>query len=306
MANVAVVGLGAMGARIARRLLDAGNELVVWNRTPERSADLVELGAVQAATPADAARDVEVVLTMVSDPAALEAVTEGGDGIVAGLQDPATVIQMSTVAPATLSRLESVLPAGTALLDAPVLGSLAEAESGSLVIFAGGPAPLVERCTPLLSALGSVEHVGPVGAGTAAKLVANSTLFGVLGVLGEALALAEGLGLSREQAFEVLAATPLAAQAERRRPVIEAGEYPTRFELALALKDAGLIAEAATAAGVDVPLAGAARAWLADAADAGWGERDYAAVLAWILDGRGAERRSARHHVENFQRRSSY
>jgi 3-hydroxyisobutyrate dehydrogenase-like beta-hydroxyacid dehydrogenase len=282
MANVAVVGLGAMGARIARRLLAAGNELVVWNRTPERAAELVELGAVQAATPADAGRDVEVVLTMVSDPAALEAVTEGEDGVAAGLRGSTTLIQMSTVAPATLSRLEMVLPAGTALLDAPVLGSLVEAESGALVIFAGGPAPLVERWRPLLSALGSVEHVGPVGAGTAAKLVANSTLFGVLGVLGEALALAEGLGLSTEQAFEVLAATPLAAQAERRRPVIETGEYPTRFALALALKDAGLIAEAATAAGVDLRLAGAARAWLAEAADAGWGERDYAAVLSWI------------------------
>lgn len=306
MSSVAVVGLGAMGARIARRLLDAGNELVVWNRTAERAADLVALGAAHAATPAAAARQVEVVLTMVSDPAALEAVTEGGDGIAAGVQESTTLIQMSTVSPAAIARLESNLPAGTALLDAPVLGSLAEAESGSLVIFAGGPTPLVERWKPLLSALGSVEHVGPLGAGTAGKLVANSTLFGVVGVLGEALALADGLGLSREKAFDVLAATPLAAQAARRRPAIESREYPTRFALGLAFKDAGLIAEAAAAAGLDLGLIGASRVWLADAAAAGWSERDYSAVVAWISDAADPERRHLLHDVENLASDSSY
>ena len=148
----------------------------------------------------------------------------------------------------------------------------------------GGPASLVERWTPLLSALGSPVHVGPLGSGAAAKLVANSTLFGALGILGEALALADGLGLSREAAFEVLAATPLAAQAERRRVAIETGEYPARFSLSLARKDVDLILGAASAAGVDLRLVTAARTWLAEAEETGWGDRDYAAVLAWILE----------------------
>jgi 3-hydroxyisobutyrate dehydrogenase/2-hydroxy-3-oxopropionate reductase len=179
-------------------------------------------------------------------------------------------------------RLESLLPAGAGFLDAPVLGSLPEAETGTLKIFAGGPAALVERWTPLLSALGSVLHVGAVGAGTAAKLVANSTLFGVLGVLGEALALGDGLGLEREAAFEVLALTPVARQAERRRPAVESGDYPTRFTLTLALKDVDLILEAAAESGTELRIAAAARDWLRDAEAAGLGDADYSAVLARI------------------------
>ena len=283
MTTVAIVGLGAMGGRIARRLLDAGYEVLIWNRTAGRTSDLTELGAKPVESPADAARRAGAVITMVSDPAALTAVMEGRAGLAAGAGSSVTVIEMSTVGPAAVLRLASVLPAGTGLLDAPVLGSLSEAESGSLRIFVGGPASLVEQWTPLLSALGSPVHVGPLGAGAAAKLVANSTLFGALGILGEALALAEGVGLSREAAFEVLAATPLAAQAERRRAAIETGEYPTRFSLSLALKDVDLILEAAATAGVDLRLVTAARTWLAEAEEAGWGDRDYAAVLARIL-----------------------
>jgi 3-hydroxyisobutyrate dehydrogenase/2-hydroxy-3-oxopropionate reductase len=203
--------------------------------------------------------------------------------VAAGAAASTTIIQMSTVGPASLSRLASVLPAETGLLDAPVLGSVSEADSGSLRIFVGGPPELVERWMAVLSALGSPIHVGPVGAGTAAKLVANATLFGVLGLLGEALVLARQLGLSMNVAFDVLAATPLAAQAERRRASIESGDYPTRFALSLARKDADLILEAATAAGADLALGRAVSTLLADADDAGWGDRDYSAVVARIL-----------------------
>jgi 3-hydroxyisobutyrate dehydrogenase-like beta-hydroxyacid dehydrogenase len=221
MSHVAVIGLGAMGGRIAGRLLAGGHDIAVWNRTAKKMTALVERGASAAATPAEAARGAEAVITVVSDPRALQAVTDGELGIAAGLASSATVIEMSTVGPAAVSRLASLLPPEVGLLDAPVLGSLDEAESGTLAIFVGGPASLVERWTPLLSTLGTPLHVGGVGAGAAAKLVANSTLFGVLGLLGEALALAEGLGLARETAFDVLAKTPLAAQANRRRRSIE-------------------------------------------------------------------------------------
>ena len=281
MTRVGVVGIGGMGALMASRLLHAGHQVTVWNRTSEKTAPLAEAGASVADSPADAARDAEAVITMVADPDALRDVTEGADGIAAAAST-ATVIQMSTVGPDALSRLAAALPARE-LLDAPVLGSLTEAEAGKLRVFAGGDASLVERWTPLLSTLGSVLHVGPFGAGTAAKLVANSTLFGMLGVLGEALALADSLGLSRTSAFEVLAATPVAAQAERRRPAIESGEYPLRFSLALALKDANLIHDASDA---ELRLAEAARSWLADAAAGGFGDRDYSAVLAWIRGSR--------------------
>jgi 3-hydroxyisobutyrate dehydrogenase/2-hydroxy-3-oxopropionate reductase len=276
-----------MGSRIARRLLGADHELVVWNRTAEKADELVQLGAVRAESPADAARGAEAVITMLANPEALRAVVEGADGLAAGSGD-ATVIEMSTVGPSAVIWLRSALPRETPLVDAPVLGSLSEVESGSLRIFIGGPDELAQRWMPLLSALGEPIHVGPLGSGAAAKLVANTTLLGTIGVLGEALALAQGLGLARDKAFEVLSATPIAAQAERRREAVESGDYPARFSLSLARKDAELIAEAAAEAGVELRIAEAARSWVAEAEEAGWGDRDYSAVLARILSRRRA------------------
>jgi 3-hydroxyisobutyrate dehydrogenase-like beta-hydroxyacid dehydrogenase len=283
MATVGVVGLGAMGSRIARRLGDADHSLVVWNREPAKAEPLLAAGALPAASPADVARRTEAVITMVADPRALVDVTEGQEGVIAGVGEGTTVIQMSTVGPESTSRLASLLPEN-ALLDSPVLGSVSEVESGTLSIFVGGAPQPVERWEPLLATLGMILHVGPVGAGTAAKLVANTTLVGVIGLLGEALALAEALGLSREAAFEVLGKTALADQAERRRSAVESGEYPPRFALYLARKDADLILEAAAKTGAELRLTEAAREWLADAEAAGLGSADYSAVLARILE----------------------
>jgi HAD superfamily hydrolase (TIGR01450 family) len=293
--KVGWIGVGAMGGRMARRLLDAGHDLVVWNRTPERTAALQETGAAVAGTPAEAATGADVVVTMVADPAALRAVTEGPDGVAAGMTRGvgATLVEMSTVGPAAVARLASVLPAGVGLLDAPVLGSLAEAEAGRLVVFVGGPASLAERWMPLLSVLGAPHAVGPLGSGAAAKLVANASLFLALGALGEATVLARGLGLSPEATETVLAATPLATEAARRRPAIESGHTPARFPLALARKDAELIREAAVAAGLDLRLTAAAGTWLADAEAAGLGARDYTAMLSAVAPSAPTESGSA-------------
>jgi 3-hydroxyisobutyrate dehydrogenase-like beta-hydroxyacid dehydrogenase len=275
VATVAVIGLGEMGSRIARRLVDAGHELTVWNRT---AAKAEPLGVPVAASPAEAAARAEVVITMVADPPALAAVTEGPEGVAARVGEGTTVIEMSTVGPAAIEQLRSVLRAD--LLDAPVLGSLSEAESGTLSIFAGGDEAVFERHRDLLDVLGKPIYVGSSGSGAAAKLVANSTLITVIGALGEALALADALGLSHEKAFEVLGTTALAAQAERRRPALESGEFPPRFPLRLARKDADLI----HALGLDLRLTEAGRSWLAESGD---GEQDYAAVLLRILRGAG-------------------
>ncbi|MEH1057164.1 NAD(P)-dependent oxidoreductase [Micromonospora sp. CPCC 206171] len=282
MATVAVIGLGGMGSRMAGRLLDAGHDLVVWNRTPQRASNLVARGAVAADSPAEAARRAGFVITMLSGPAALQEVVEGPQGIAAGATASTTLAEMSTVGPPAVRRLAAMLPDGVGLLDAPVLGSVSEAESGSLRIFVGGPEQLAQQWMPLLGALGSPVHVGPLGAGAAAKLVANSTLFGVLAVLGEALALADGLGLPRDTAFKVLAATPVGPQADRRRPAIESDEFPLRFALSLARKDADLVVAAAKSASVELPVAAAARQWIVAAQQAGLGDRDYSAVLAHI------------------------
>jgi 3-hydroxyisobutyrate dehydrogenase/2-hydroxy-3-oxopropionate reductase len=258
-----------MGSRIARRLAEANHELTVWNRTRSKAE---ALGLPVAETPADAAAGSEVVITMVADPAALEAVTKGPGGLA---QADTTLIEMSTVGPAAIERLRSVF-AGP-LLDAPVLGSVSEVESGSLSIFVGGEREVYERWSDLLSALGKPLYVGSSGSGAAAKLVANTILIDLIATLGEAVALGEALGLSRETAFEVLGRTPLADQAERRRPALESGEFPPRFPLRLARKDADLIAEE----GLDLRVTEAARSWLHDStAD----EQDYSAVLKTILE----------------------
>jgi 3-hydroxyisobutyrate dehydrogenase-like beta-hydroxyacid dehydrogenase len=289
VSEVAVVGLGAMGRRMAARLLETGHDVVVWNRTAERAGPLVDRGARPAATPAEAADRADAVITMLASPEALEDVTDGPGGI-ATAAGQATVIEMSTVGPAAIARLRSALPDGIALLDAPVQGSLGEAEDGSLRIWVGGEAADVERWTPLLSSLGSPLHVGPLGAGASVKLVTNSTLLGVLGVLGEALALAEGLGLDREIALEALKATPLAEQVERRRAALQDAVDPPRFTLSLARKDGELIGVAAESRDVDLRVAPAARRWFEDAESAGLGDRDYSSVLPWIID--RANRRS--------------
>jgi HAD superfamily hydrolase (TIGR01450 family) len=281
--RVGVIGLGGMGGRIASRLLNAGYELIVWNRSPEKALPLIERGAELADTPADAAMRSEVLITMVADPAALQAVTEGREGIAAGATTALIVIQMSTVGPAALRWFASALPEGLELLDAPVLGSVGEAEAGSLAIFVGGPRELVERSRRLLSTLGAPLHVGPLGRGQAAKLVANGAHFATLAALGEAISLARRLRLSDDVLYEVLTATPLAAQAERRWAAIKDGRYPARFRLALARKDAELIRDAAAGGGVRLRVGEAAASWLRDAEAEGWGAHDYTAVLATIL-----------------------
>ena len=283
MTSIAFIGVGAMGGRMAARLLDAGHQLSVHNRTREKAARLAEAGATVADTPAGAAHGAELVITMLADPAALQAVTEGPDGLAAGLAPGATVVDMSTVGPDEIARLAAALPDGTGVLDAPVLGSIGEAEDGTLRLFVGGPDELVARWAPTLEALGTVLHAGGPGAGAAAKLVANSTLFGVLGVLGEAVALADGLGLDPEVTREVIGATPVGEQAKRREPVLSGDDAPaTRFALSLARKDADLVLRAAEGRGVDLRVAAAARSWLADAEAAGQGEGDYSLVLRTI------------------------
>ena len=275
--SVAVLGLGSMGSRIAARLLDSGRRVVVWNRTAERAEELVARGAEAADTPALAVGDVDVVVTMLKDSDALQSVV---DRIVQALRPGQTLVEMSTVGPAAIARVRAAVPAGVTVVDAPVLGSIGEAENGTLVIFVGAEHEDAARLQPLLAELGEPIHVGAPGAGAAAKLVANSTLFGSISVLGEALALAEHLGLGRDVAFEVLSHTPMAAQSERRREALERSSYPRRFALSLARKDAALVA----GTGADVRVAQAALSWLGQAEATGAGGSDYTAVLETIIE----------------------
>ena len=220
--TVAVVGLGAMGSRIAGRLLDAGYEVVVWNRTAEKAKPLVERGAKLADSPADAAARAEALITMLTDPASLESVLSGVTS------EAVTLIQMSTVGPAAVKRLAPAFPN---LLDAPVLGSIGEAESGSLKIFVGGPEPLVEEWMPLLSVLGQPMHVGPVGAGSAAKLVANATLVGLIGLAGRIASARRGPRPPARRRLRCPRDNGAGAASRASPRGLESGDYPPRFAL---------------------------------------------------------------------------
>jgi len=282
MATVAFCGLGQMGEPMAARLLDSEHDLVVWNRSPERAEALAEKGARRTGTPAEAARYSDVVITMLSNPDALEDVVFGDDGLASGLETGTTLIEMSTVGPDAVRSMAERLPGGVSLLDAPVLGSVSAATDGSLKLFVGGPEDVVEGCRPVLDHFGSVHHLGPLGSGAAMKLVANSTLGTLMTGLGEALALADGLGLDASRVLELLAESPIGATAKSKAENIETGTYAPNFKLALAVKDVRLVLDAARRADIDLRLGPAALSWLEAAEDADLGAMDYSAVVAHI------------------------
>lgn len=283
MATVAWIGLGAMGSRMVVRLVEAGHRVTVWNRTRERADDLARrTGVAVAATPAEAAAGAETVALMVTDATAVAEVARGPGGVADGVAPGSTVVDLSTTGPAGVAALRTDLPAGVDLVDAPVLGSIAEAEAGTLTLLAGGSADAVERCRPLLSSLGEVLHVGATGSGAAAKLVANFALMGSVALLGETLALADASGLDRDTAWSVLEMTPLDAQARRRRATVETRRFPPRFALRLARKDADLITGTGRRGGAELRIGAAVASWLADAA-AESGDLDYTALLGHIV-----------------------
>ena len=282
MATVAFCGLGQMGEPMAARILDGPDQLVVWNRTPERATALVERGARLARSPAEAAADADAVVTMVATPEALEAVVFGDDGIAAGMGDGTTLVDMSTVGPAAVRGLAARLAPGADVLDAPVLGSVRQATEGDLKIFVGGDEAVLDRCRAVLERMGRVTHLGPLGAGASMKLVANSVLGTLMTGLAEALALADALGLDQPVVLDLLAESPIGATVRSKRDNIESGSYPPNFKLSLAAKDLGLVDQAAADAGLELRLAPAARSWLEQAEQAGLGDDDYSAVIAAV------------------------
>jgi enamine deaminase RidA (YjgF/YER057c/UK114 family)/NAD(P)-dependent dehydrogenase (short-subunit alcohol dehydrogenase family) len=188
MSRIAVLGVGRMGAPIARRLLAAGHHVTVWNRTPARAAPLAEAGAVLASTPAEAADGADLVVVMLTDAAAVESALFGASpagqfGAAGGLRAGSCLVQMSTISPDETRSLAARLPEGVSYLDAPVGGSVRAVEAGTLKIFAGGDPTALALAEPALRALGNVRHFGPVGAGAALKLVANTALVTTIAAL---------------------------------------------------------------------------------------------------------------------------
>jgi 3-hydroxyisobutyrate dehydrogenase-like beta-hydroxyacid dehydrogenase len=284
MSKIAFLGLGQMGTPMATRLLDAGHDLVVWNRTPDRAEPLAERGATLASSPSQAAEGMEFVITMLATPEAVEDVLFGTEGVIQGLGPGQILIEMSTIGPAAIHSLASRMPAGVAMVDAEVRGSVPEATDGRLEVFVGATDGEFARVRPIVELLGDVRHVGGPGSGAAMKLVVNSTLGAAIVALGEALALGSSLGLERRDVLDVLEGSPIGPTVRAKRSNVESGRYPPSFKLRLADKDLRLVINAGDAAGLDLKSARATRAWLDQAVERGAGDLDFSAVVSTITE----------------------
>jgi 3-hydroxyisobutyrate dehydrogenase len=271
-----------MGTPMATRLLRAGHDLTVWNRTAERTAPLAKEGAAVASSPAKAAAGADFVITMLATPEALEQVLFGSEGLAPALLPGQILIDMSTVGPDAVRSAAGRLREGATLVDAPVRGSVPQATSGHLEVFVGATDENYERVRPILDLLGTVRHAGGPGSGAAMKLVANLVLGAAIVTLGEALALGDSLELQRGLVLDALADSPIGPIVKAKRANVESGDFKPSFKLKHAAKDLRLVTEAATARRRELPQARVNRAWLDEAAAHGAADLDFSAVVATI------------------------
>jgi 3-hydroxyisobutyrate dehydrogenase len=287
--RVAFLGLGQMGAPMARRLIQAGHDVTVWNRTPSKAEAFAGEGAKVAATPAAAADDVEVAITMLATPSAVEEVVFGPEGLASGMRRGQMLIEMSTIGLEAERRIRERMPEGVEAIDAPVLGSVPQANEGTLRIFVGATQAQLQRVREVLEPMGTIIHLGGPGAGASMKLVANSTIGAAISAVGEALALSDALGLRREQVLEILSNSAVGPTVKSKRRMIEAHSYPPNFKLRHAAKDMHLVNDEAERDGVELKVAKAAEAWLDRAEAEGHADEDYAAAVESIAKRRADE-----------------
>jgi 3-hydroxyisobutyrate dehydrogenase-like beta-hydroxyacid dehydrogenase len=282
--KVGLLGLGLMGSPMGANLLKAGHELTVWNRTASRGDALVAQGAKRAATPRDAAAASEVVITIVSDPPALESVLWGENGVFAGLKSGSVLIESSTVSPGLEKRAAAAAAAqGSEFLEAPVTGGTWGAEKGELVFMVGGEESTLKRVEPVLGAMGKKWfHLGPIGAGQTVKLAMNLLLDLEVEAFAEALALVTRAGVPGQSLFDVMQSSM------GRSGVIELkggnmlkGEYKPSFPLRLMHKDVGLALELGNQLGVPLPAAAAAREVLSAVKGAMTEDVDFSALATF-------------------------
>ncbi len=278
------VGTGMMGSRMAANLLARGVGLVVHNRTRARAEPLLEKGARWAARPAEVARELPggVVFTMLSDGAAVRRAVLGRSGIIRGAHAGTLVVDLSTIAPAdSRSIAASLAERDLHFVDAPVAGSVGAAERAELTFFAGGAAEDIERAAPFLERMGQrVEPMGPVGSGTAMKLVNNLLTIGHVALAAEALALGESLELPRSRLLELLrSGNAASAMLERKHRNFESRTYPPEFLVPLARKDLRLIEQAARSAGRAALLTREARRLVEETLAQGHQRDDFSSVF---------------------------
>lgn len=279
MTTIGLIGLGSMGRLMAKRLIAAGHDVAVWNRTPAAMDEFESTAATVAASAREAVAGRQFVITMLTGPDAVFDVLFGEHDAAAAFGDGATLIEMSTIGPDAVLELRKLLPGTVRLIDAPVQGSLPQATSGTLRISVGGDDAVVSECEPVLSELGTVHHVGPLSSGARLKLVVNAAMIASYGVMGEALALARSLELDPETVFDTFSTTAVSSVSERvRQRMGESGE-PTRFALGLAEKDLRLSLQSGLPAD---GIVAAAQEQYAAALSAGLGEKDFSVIVEFL------------------------
>jgi 3-hydroxyisobutyrate dehydrogenase-like beta-hydroxyacid dehydrogenase len=261
-APVGLIGLGLMGHPMGANLLKAGHPLTLWNRTASRGDHLVAQGAKRAATPRELAAASEVIITIVSDPPALESVFWGEGGVFSGVRRGSLMIESSTVSPGLEKRAAAAAAdMGAEFLEAPVTGGTWGAEKGELVFMVGGEASTLKRAEPVLGAMGKKWfHLGPVGAGQTVKLAMNLLLNLEVEAFAEALALVTRAGVPGQSLFEVMQSSMgRSGVLDLKGSNMLKGEYKPSFPLRLMHKDVGLALDLGNQLGVSLPAAAAAR-----------------------------------------------
>ena len=264
--RIGFIGLGLMGRPMAANLLKAGHSLTIWNRTASRAQDLVTAGAKLAANPREVAEASDILITMVSDPPALEEVLWGhegrNDGALGGLKPASTYIDCSTISPALVKKI-SVYCAENKIkfLDAPVTGGDWGAREGTLLFMIGGDAETFREVEPILGAMGKKWfHLGPHGAGQTIKLAMNALLALQINAIAEGIALVTRAGLKGEQLFEVMQSSMARSGVlELKVPLMLKGDFKPSFPLRLMHKDLSLALDLANQLGVALPVTAASR-----------------------------------------------
>jgi 3-hydroxyisobutyrate dehydrogenase-like beta-hydroxyacid dehydrogenase len=282
MAHLGFIGLGVMGSRMVKRLLDAGHTVTGYNRTQSKAQWLLELGMQWGETPAAVARSVDVVLSMVANTAALQAVTGGADGVLAGLRPGAIFVDMSTVSP-TVSRMlaSQVAAVGAHMLDAPVSGSVITLEEGKLSIMVGGNRSAYERVVPILQDIGpTVTYVGANGLAASMKVATNLSLAVQMLAFSEGVLLAEKSGIARETAVEVLLNSVIASpMLKYRGPFVLGLPEEAWFDVNMMQKDLLLALEMGRELDVPLPTTAVTNEMLTAARGTGLTNKDFAVVF---------------------------
>lgn len=285
------IGLGIMGSRMAANLQKQGYDLVVYNRTKSKAGTLVARGAVWASSPAEVARQVDVLFTMLSAPQVVEKVALGEDGFLDHLEAGKLWVDFSTVNPSFSRQMAAQAQRRKVrFVDAPVAGTKGPAEKGELMIFVGGDDEDVQTCKPFFNAVGrDFVHVGGHGMGTSLKMVNNLLLGLAMLAFSEAMALGQALGLSRELLFKSLLGGPVVAPfLVAKKPMFESGQFETNFPLKLMTKDLHLASVTAFEHGVALPVTNTGEGIYALADRYGLGEQDFAAIYEYLNEQAGA------------------